>query len=45
MSQDKFSELVGISLRESQNWEMGRCRACIKNLHNLSEASGIPRLV
>ncbi|MFH2044743.1 MAG: helix-turn-helix transcriptional regulator [Pseudomonadota bacterium] len=45
LSQEKFSELVGISLRELQNWEMGRCRARIKNLHDLSEASGIPRQV
>ncbi|MBU1053214.1 MAG: helix-turn-helix domain-containing protein [Proteobacteria bacterium] len=45
LTQEKFSELVGISLRELQNWEMGHCRARIENLHDLSEASGIPMQV
>ncbi|MBU1054907.1 MAG: hypothetical protein KKC46_13930 [Proteobacteria bacterium] len=45
MSQEKFSELIGISFRELQNWETDRCRAGIENLHDLSEAAGIPMQV
>lgn len=45
ISQEKFSERIGISLRELQNWEMDRCHARIENLHDLSEASGIPMQV
>ncbi len=44
-SQEKFSELIGISLRELQNWETDRCRARLENLHDLSEAAGIPMQV
>ncbi len=45
LSQEKLSELIGISFRELQNWEKDRCRAGIENLHDLSEATGIPMQV
>ncbi len=45
LSQEKFSEFIGISIRELRNWETGRCRARMENLHDLSELTGIPMQV
>ncbi|MBU1053483.1 MAG: helix-turn-helix domain-containing protein [Proteobacteria bacterium] len=45
LSQEKISELIGISVRELRNWETDRCHARIENLHDLSEVTGIPMQV
>jgi len=45
LSQEKISELIGISIRELRNWETDRCHARIENLHDLSEVTGIPMQV
>jgi transposase-like protein/transcriptional regulator with XRE-family HTH domain len=37
--------LIGISVRQLRNWETDRRRARIENLHDLSEATGIPMQV
>ncbi len=45
LSQETLAESIGISVRELQNWEAGRCSARIENLHDLSEVTGIPMQV
>ncbi|MBU1054175.1 MAG: helix-turn-helix domain-containing protein [Proteobacteria bacterium] len=45
ISQEKISSLVGVSVRQLQNWEAGCRRARIENLHDLAEATGIPMQV
>ncbi len=45
LSQEKISELIGISVRQLRNWETDCRRARIENLHDLSEATGIPMQV
>ncbi|MFH1076426.1 MAG: helix-turn-helix domain-containing protein [Pseudomonadota bacterium] len=42
LSQEALAELIGISVRELQNWEADRHGARIGNLHDLSEVTGIP---
>jgi len=45
LSQEKFSELIGVSIRELRNWETDRHRARFDNLHDISEVAGIPMQV
>ncbi len=45
LSQEAFAESIRISVRELQNWEADRHRVGIENLHDLSEATGIPMQV
>lgn len=42
VSQEALAELVGISVRQLQNWEADRHSVRIENLHDLSEKTGIP---
>jgi len=45
LSQEILSESIGVSVRELRNWEAGRRRAGIENLHDISEVTGIPMQV
>ncbi|MBU1052759.1 MAG: helix-turn-helix domain-containing protein [Proteobacteria bacterium] len=42
LSQETLAEIIGISVRQLQNWEADRHSARIENLHDLSEMTGIP---
>ncbi|MBU3950109.1 MAG: helix-turn-helix domain-containing protein [Proteobacteria bacterium] len=42
LSQESISKLVGVSTRQLRNWEAGRRRVRIENLHDLAEVTGIP---
>lgn len=44
-SQERLADMIGISVRELQNWENDRHRVRIDNLHDLAEATGIPMQV
>jgi transcriptional regulator with XRE-family HTH domain/transposase-like protein len=45
LSQERFAESIGLSVRELQRWETDRRRARTENLHDLSETTGIPMQV
>ncbi len=45
VKQETFAESIGIDVRELQRWEANRHCARVDNLHDLSEATGIPMQV
>ncbi len=45
LSQETLAARIRISTRELQNWENGRHRVRIDNLHDFAEATGIPMQV
>ena len=45
ISQETLAARIRISTRELQNWENGRHRVRIDNLHDIAEATGIPMQV